>query len=60
MNGVPSAGSHTAGRSLRITLGVPVDPLLQMPFTWGDTASGRSGTPRCRVASIQATSSARR
>ena len=58
MNGVPSTGSTIAGRSLRITFGVPVEPLLQMPLTCGDTASGRSGTSRLAVASIQAMSSA--
>ena len=58
MNAVPSAPSHRDGRSLRMTLGVPVEPLLQMPLTWGDTASGRSAAGSSRVASIQATSSA--
>ena len=30
-NGSPVVSSITASRSMRITLGVPVDPLLQMP-----------------------------
>ena len=31
-----------------MTFGVPVEPLLQMPFTSGDTTSGSSGTSRVR------------
>ena len=43
--------SHSAGLSITMTLGVPVDPLLQMPWVWGDLTSGRATTASSAVAS---------
>ena len=50
-NGTPCVGSTSDGARLRITLGTPVDPLLQIPLAVGDTAagSGLSGLGRRRV-----------
>ena len=54
--GVVVSGFTTAGWRTTITFGVPVDPLLQMPFTWGEIRGGRSGTGSCAVASSQGSS----
>ena len=40
-NGMPTISSKTPGLSIRMTLGVPVEPLLQMPLVCGDTTDGR-------------------
>ena len=55
--GVPIIGLNTAGNCERITFGVPVAPLLQMPLLLGDTTSGNSGTGSSAVAWIHARSS---
>jgi hypothetical protein len=54
--GVVMASMNVDGRSLRMIFGVPVEPLLQMPFMNGDTASGRSGPSTVALASIQSMS----
>ena len=40
-NGMPTISSKTPGLSIRMTLGAPVEPLLQMPLVCGDTTDGR-------------------
>ena len=40
-NGSPCWGIHSDGARLRITLGTPVEPLLQIPLAVGETAAGR-------------------
>ena len=47
---------HSAGCQLRITLGTPVEPLLQMPLDVGETAvgSGLADSPAARVSSSHA------
>src|SRR5271166_3551287 len=39
-NGSPCCGVQSDGARLRITLGTPVDPLLQIPLALGEIASG--------------------
>ena len=39
-NGSPCSGVQSDGARLRITLGTPVEPLLQIPFAVGETAVG--------------------
>ena len=56
--GVPIMGLNTAGSCERITFGVPVAPLLQMPLLLGETTSGNSGTGSSAVAAIHDRSSA--
>ena len=55
MNGSPCVGIHSDGARLRITLGTPVDPLLQIPFAVGDTAVGSDSwdSPAARASSSQ-------
>ena len=50
-------GSNTGGPSERMTFGVPVAPLLQIPWLLGETTSGRSGAASSAVARIQSRSS---
>ena len=49
-NGSDIAGTHTVGRSVMMTLGMPVEPLLQMPFVCMPMTSG-SGASCCASAS---------
>ena len=49
-NGGDVSSSQVAGRSMRITLGVPVEPLEQMPWVCGGVTSG-SGSSRSRSVS---------
>ena len=55
--GMPIIGLNTAGSCERITFGVPVAPLLQIPLLLGEITSGSSGTGSSAVASIQGKSS---
>ena len=55
--GTLRTGLNTGGPWERITFGVPVDPLLQMPLLLGETTSGNSATGSSAVASIQDRSS---
>src|SRR5579875_890607 len=48
-NGMLSSGVQIDCARLRITLGTPVDPLLQIPLTVGDTAAG-SASADCPAA----------
>ena len=58
-NGMPTISSKTPGLSIRMTLGVPVEPLLQMPLVCGDTTDGqRRGGRSSAVASSHGRSSA--
>src|SRR5262249_59096141 len=50
-------GVNTGGPWERITFGVPVDPLLQMPLLFGEITSGSSGTGSSAVSSIHARAS---
>ena len=50
-NGSPCWGVQSDGARLRITFGTPVDPLLQIPLAFGETAagSGLSDSPAARA-----------
>ncbi len=50
--GVVNTSWYTAGRLITITFGIPVDPLLQIPISDGDTASGRSSARAVRRSPI--------
>src|ERR1700753_4092218 len=51
-NGNDDSGVHTPCASVRITLGSPVDPLLQIPLALGDTTSGRGSGDRPAAAAF--------
>ncbi|EUA75225.1 bile acid-coenzyme A ligase domain protein [Mycobacterium xenopi 4042] len=55
MNGTLCSGVHSARARLRITLGRPVEPLLHIPLTMGETTSGsgRSDSRAARDASTE-------
>ena len=57
-NGMPTISSKTPGLSIRMTLGEPVEPLLQMPLVCGDTTDGRGVASSSAVAWSQGRSSA--
>ena len=46
MNGRLDAGVQTPGEVLRMILGSPVDPELQIPLTAGETAIGSGASDR--------------
>ena len=57
-NGMPTISSKTPGLSIRMTLGAPVEPLLQMPLVCGDTTDGSGVASSSAVAWSHGRSSA--
>src|SRR4051812_40726685 len=55
--GMLITGLNTGGPWARITFGVPVEPLLQMPLLFGEITSGSTGTGSSADARIQDRSS---